>query len=136
MEDAIGEIQQATNEGIEKINKATQEGLNAINNAKNDDNVNGTDSNIKNSPPIKYAVINPETGKLVYPDEPNYEKYKEELGGDAGTTTTDKSTACQAALKKINERREQERAEREAKIEAQIKAQERPQPATQTEQTK
>jgi hypothetical protein len=54
----------------------------------------------------KYGVINPETGGYVPTSDPNYEKYKAELGGDAGTKPTKESTACKAALEKIKAKNE------------------------------
>ena len=50
---------------------------------------------------VKYMVINPQTGTLIQTGDPNYEKFKSELGGDAGTVPPDKSNAVQAALAKI-----------------------------------
>ena len=49
----------------------------------------------------RYGVVNPETGAYVPTSDPNYEKYKAELGGDAGTVPDNKSTACQAVIQKI-----------------------------------
>ncbi|HEX3018553.1 MAG TPA: hypothetical protein VHP31_11975 [Caproicibacter sp.] len=60
-------------------------------------------SQLKRQAMPTFAVINPSTGALVYSSDSNYEKYKAELGGDAGTVPTNQSTACQAALKKIEE---------------------------------
>lgn len=103
--DGIGEIQQETDKAVSRIQKAADDGVSAVKQAQ-------SQTNSKANSGVKYAVINPENGSLVYSNDPNYEKYKAELGGDAGTTTTKNSTACQVAIKKIQERNlAKERAE-------------------------
>ena len=67
---------------------------------------------------LRYGVINPETGAYVDTSDPNYEKYKAELGGDAGTVPDNKSTACQAALQKIMAANEEKQKEADANSKA------------------
>jgi hypothetical protein len=55
---------------------------------------------------LQYGVVNPETGAYVPTSDPNYEKYKAELGGDAGTVPDNKSTACIAVLERIKAKTE------------------------------
>lgn len=44
-----------------------------------------------------YAVVDPDTGKLVWPGDTGYWALKKQLGGDAGTIDPAHSTACQKA---------------------------------------
>ena len=50
---------------------------------------------------VYYAVINPDTGDFVFTDNPNYTKFKTELGGDAGTVTPNDSAVIRAVWAKI-----------------------------------
>lgn len=74
---------------------------NTSNNTNNSSETSSQSVSTSTTKKVGYAVINPETGIVVYSNDPNYEKYKAELGGDAGTKPTKDSTACQAALERI-----------------------------------
>lgn len=93
MTDGTNEIQKATDNGVSQIKKATDDGVSEVKQVQEKQKVI-----ISN---VYYNVVNPKDGSIVGPDNPNYETYKAELGGDAGTVPTTKSTACQAAIKKI-----------------------------------
>lgn len=104
--DGVNEIQQATNNGVSEVKKAADDGVSAVKQAQ-------SHPNSKVKPDVSYAVINPQTGGFVCGGS-NYEKFKAELGGDAGLVPPSKSTACQAALKKIHEKYEADKAASQA----------------------
>lgn len=93
-------------DALDKINKATDSAVSRVNEAADSavSKIESTQSKIENPTPyyIKYPVINPSTGEFVDANDPNYEKYKAELGGDAGNVDPNKSVAIASALKKLN----------------------------------
>lgn len=60
-----------------------------------------TSSSLKKQAPPKYAVVNPDTGEYVNASNKDYEKYKAELGGDAGTVNPDQSETIKALREKM-----------------------------------
>ena len=88
----LAAISKATSEGVSKIQGEASKAVSQIQ-AVTSSSVVITD--------YGYAIINPTTGKMVWPGDADYDKYKSELGGDAGTVDPNKSTAVQDALKKL-----------------------------------
>lgn len=56
-----------------------------------------TEENSMKPNTLYFAVVNPDTGKLVWPRDPGYWDIRNKLGGDAGTIDPAHSTACQKA---------------------------------------
>lgn len=63
---------------------------------------NGTDPGIQDSGTVEsmilgvmyFDVIDPQTGRFIGPDNPNYFALKNQFGGDAGTVDPYKSKTC------------------------------------------
>jgi hypothetical protein len=92
--EGVEEIQKATDDGVSQIHEETDKAISKI-----QETVPQKSSSVVSHEAAKYAIIDPDTGELVFPSYSQYEKIKAQLGGDAGTVNPDKSTACQAALK-------------------------------------
>jgi hypothetical protein len=91
-ESAVSEINQVASDGVSKVNEAADSAVSKVKAA------------IPSQGATKdygYAVIDPSTGKYVWPGDSNYDTYKAALGGDAGTVEPAKSSTIQAALAKI-----------------------------------
>lgn len=99
----VDRVKQAADAAVSQINEVKQKAVQEVQQAAS----SGTES-LKKQEPDLCAVINPTTGELVSTQDPNYETYKLQLGGDAGTVPPSQSTACQNALKLIQEKQASE----------------------------
>jgi len=88
---AVSEINQAASEGVSQVQQAASKAVSQVQSTQP----------VISATEMLFAVINPDTGEMVWPDMTNYTAYKAALGGDAGTVDPAKSTAIAAARVKI-----------------------------------
>lgn len=95
VDETISKINAATDSAVSKIQVAADSAVSQVQAAQS------SSLPIPELPVGGYAIINPSTGNPVSPSDPNYNAYKTELGGDAGTVDPNKSTAIAAARAKL-----------------------------------
>lgn len=103
------EIDSAVSAGVQKINSAADAAVSRVQGVATSSSSEvvtppSEKPEIPKHPETKYPVIDPSTGKWVGDGEANYETFKSELGGDAGTVPVQDSKAIQAALKALAEK--------------------------------